>query len=66
MAHLNCPGPENEGPKTGRMLGRCYKTSEEKIEMRHYRLGEGLGRKRNSNCPESLKKRTKASDLLNK
>ena len=60
MPHLNHTGPEQKGPKTGRKLGKCK--DKEKSE---YKLGEGMGLKRNSeeNC-EGKGKRIKSSKLF--
>jgi hypothetical protein len=43
MAHLNHRGPEEKGPKTGRMLGLCKLKSDESSE---FKLGEGRGLRR--------------------
>jgi hypothetical protein len=45
MAHLNHMGPEEKGPKTGRMLGKCHKVEEEKKMQKAYTLGKGIGKK---------------------
>lgn len=41
MPKLNHTGPENEGPKTGRNLGICHKTEEEKAEIGELGIGQG-------------------------
>lgn len=42
MPKLNHTGPEGEGPKTGRKLGKCENTGEEKGNTGE--LGIGLGK----------------------
>jgi len=45
MPKLDRTGPEGEGSKTGRKLGKCSNaTDKEKLE----KLGKGMGKKRNS------------------
>jgi hypothetical protein len=45
MPKLNGTGPEGEGSKSGRNLGKCSETSdEEKLN----KLGKGMGKKRHS------------------
>jgi hypothetical protein len=41
MPSLNHTGPENEGPKTGRKLGKCHKTEAEKSGIGELGIGEG-------------------------
>jgi hypothetical protein len=41
MTKLNHKGPENEGQKTGRKLGKCLKTEEEQSEIGKLGVGEG-------------------------
>lgn len=41
MAHLNHRGPEENGPKTGRKLGLCRKTEEEKKSTGEMGIGMG-------------------------
>jgi hypothetical protein len=64
MAHLNHRGPEEKGPKTGRMLGNCKKTDKEKTLSKEYHLGKGLGRKRKGTCNDLGGNRNKSSDLF--
>jgi hypothetical protein len=64
MAHLNHRGPEEKGPKTGRMLGNCHKTAEEQAKSDKHRLGKGLGRRRKGNCDGSRGQRNRASELF--
>jgi hypothetical protein len=44
MPHLDHTGPEKEGPKTGRKLGKCHKTDDEQLLSGE--LGKGLGKRR--------------------
>ncbi len=64
MAHLNHMGPENQGPKTGRMLGICHKTYEEIKESSGYKLGEGLGRKKKKGCGKGKASRSRSSEIF--
>lgn len=65
MAHLNHKGPEDKGPKTGRMLGKCHKTDKEKqIISKKYNLGKGMGRKKRKVCAEGKGNRLRASELF--
>jgi hypothetical protein len=41
MSRLNLKGPENEGQKTGRKLGKCYKTEKEQSKIGELGVGEG-------------------------
>jgi len=43
MPKMNGTGPDGKGPKTGRGLGRCRKTSQEEISSD---LGKGMGKRR--------------------
>lgn len=62
MAHLNHKGPEEKGPKTGRMLGKCRKTDEEQEQTQHYELGKGLGRHHKNSCTKGRGSRNQAGD----
>ena len=42
---MNSTGPEGQGPKTGRGLGKCKKNSS---EIGISKLGKGLGKRRKS------------------
>lgn len=64
MAHLNRKGPENKGPKTGRMLGKCYKTSEEQIVSAAYPLGKGMGKKKQRDCNAEKGSRSRAYKMI--
>jgi len=57
MPHLNGSGPENEGSKTGRKLGKCHKTEKEQSEIGV--LGKGMGKHRHSEDKEGKGKRLK-------
>lgn len=45
MPRMNSTGPEGQGPKTGRGLGKCKKISSEGVINK---LGKGLGKRRKS------------------
>ena len=62
MPHLNHTGPEGEGPKSGRKLGKCRKKEEETIQ---YQLGQGMGKSRKSSGDSGKGKRLKSSKLFN-
>jgi len=57
MPQLNHKGPEGEGPKTGRKLGNCHKTTNEVSETGT--PGKGLGKRRHSGGGQGLGKRLK-------
>jgi len=46
MPHLDHTGPQNEGPKTGRKLGKCHKSFDEQALAGE--LGVGLGKRKHS------------------
>ena len=46
MPKLNHTGPQGEGPKTGRLLGKCQKTETDIEQQRE--LGIGMAMRRNS------------------
>jgi hypothetical protein len=54
MPRMNGTGPEGEGPKTGRGLGKCKKTSPEEISEK---IGKRLGKRRKSGGGEGMGKR---------
>lgn len=57
MPKLNGTGPEGEGSQTGRKLGKCSNaTDKEKLE----KLGQGMGKKRNSQGEYGEGKRLKS------
>lgn len=56
MPKMNGTGPEGKGPKTGRGMGRCKKTSENNDENK---LGKGMGKRRKSGGGEGRGKRLK-------
>jgi hypothetical protein len=57
MPHLNHTGPENEGPKTGRKLGKCTDTVGEQTPVGI--LGKGQGKRRLSGGGKGKGKRLK-------
>jgi len=59
MPHLNSTGPDGQGPKTGRGLGKCKKLSPEELLAR---LGKGQGKRRKADGGIGKGKRLK-SDL---
>jgi hypothetical protein len=63
MPKLNHSGPMGEGPKTGRILGKCHKT-ETDIEQQGA-LGAGMAKRRNSGGGEGKGKRIKYYKTLN-
>jgi len=56
MPQMNGTGPEGKGPKTGRGLGRCKKSTPEELNEK---LGKGLGKRRKSGGGEGRGKRLK-------
>lgn len=42
MPHLNHTGPEGEGPKTGRKLGKCKKKQDETDNPEILGIGRGM------------------------
>lgn len=57
MPRLDGTGPEGEGSRTGRKLGKCSSaTYSEKLQQ----LGKGMGKKRNSGGGEGQGKRLKS------
>jgi hypothetical protein len=58
MPKMNGTGPEGKGPKTGRGLGRCKKTSPEELKKK---LGEGMGKRRKSGGGDGKGSRLKYS-----
>jgi hypothetical protein len=44
MPHLNHSGPEGQGHKTGRMLGKCHKTESELQEKGQFGIGQAKRR----------------------
>lgn len=57
MPHLNHTGPESEGSKTGRKLGKCRKTEEEQLQAGT--LGKGLAVRRHTGGGPGKGKRIK-------
>jgi hypothetical protein len=57
MPNLDHNGPENEGPKTGRKLGKCHKTATEIAETGI--LGLGMGKRHHSGGGQGKGKRLK-------
>ncbi len=56
MPHLNGTGPDGQGPKTGRGLGKCKNIPEQEVLKK---LGKGLGKRRKSGGGEGEGKRLK-------
>jgi hypothetical protein len=63
MPKLNHTGPEGEGAKTGRKLGKCAKTEIEKTKTGE--LGKGLRKRHHSGDGEGEGKRLKYNQPLN-
>jgi len=57
MPQMNGKGPENNGPGTGRGLGRCCKNS---VIETGDKLGKGLGLRRNAGGGKGMGKRLKS------
>ena len=53
MANMNGKGPDNNGSKSGRGLGKCVKIDGEKKPT--YVLGIGMGKRRKAGNNEILK-----------
>lgn len=60
MAHLNHKGPDEEGTRTGRELGKCTKDSDDS------KLGKDRGIKRRSGGGKGRGLRLKATKLFKK
>lgn len=59
MSGLDKKGPENQGPKTGRGLGRCSKTPEkEKISL----LGKGMAKRNRAGSGSGQGKRLRSEN----
>lgn len=54
MSKMNGTGPEGQGPKTGRGLGKCKKTSKQELNKE---IGKGMGKRRKSGGGEGMGKR---------
>ncbi|MDA3930232.1 MAG: DUF5320 family protein [Prolixibacteraceae bacterium] len=59
MSRLNHKGPENEGAKTGRKLGKCKKVQGEETD---FQFGQGMGMKRRVGGGEGQAKRLHTYD----
>lgn len=59
MPHLNHTGPEGEGPKTGRKLGKCIKKKEETDNSNE--LGTSRGMRKHSGSGIGKGKRLKSN-----
>lgn len=57
MPQINGTGPEGNGPKTGRGLGKCKKDSSEVVKAK---LGDGMGKRRKSGGGAGKGKRLKS------
>lgn len=64
MPHLNHTGPSGEGPKTGRIRGKCQKTASDQEQQGA--LGTGMAKRRNSGGGTGKGKRIKYYLTLNK
>jgi len=56
MPKMNGTGPEGKGPKTGRGLGKCKKSTPEELNEN---LGKGMGKRRKSGGGKGMGKRLK-------
>ena len=61
MPHLDHTGPESKGPKTGRKLGHCRITEEEKKDKGI--MGKGMGKKLHSGGGKGKGKRKKYNQI---
>lgn len=61
MPNLNHTGPEGKGPKTGRKLGKCHKTTEEQTSVGN--LGTGQGKRRQSGGGKGKGRRLKIQSV---
>ncbi|MBN2349176.1 MAG: DUF5320 domain-containing protein [Bacteroidales bacterium] len=61
MPHLNQTGPQGKGPKTGRKLGSCNDSHEEKLS----KLGKGLGKRRKQGGGTGKGKRRLSGKIAN-
>lgn len=59
MPKLNGTGPEGDGSRSGRKLGKCSETAEEE---KLNKLGKGLGKKRHAGGGEGRGKRLKSNE----
>lgn len=57
MPHLDYTGPDGDGPKTGRKLGKCKKTEQDVKET--VEIGKGLAKHRHSDKSSGKGKRIK-------
>jgi hypothetical protein len=57
MPQMNGTGPEGQGSKTGRGLGKCKKNSPEELLTK---LGKGLGKRRKADGGTGKGKRLKS------
>ena len=48
MPKMDHTGPEGEGPRTGRRLGRCRQPDDSFAESEKFELGQGMGLRRKS------------------
>lgn len=61
MPHMDGTGPEGKGKLTGRKLGNCQKSTDEKILSK---LGVGMGKRRNAGGGEGGKRRLKGGNRI--
>lgn len=58
MPKMDNTGPEGQGPRTGRNLGRC---AQKDSETPSGRIGEGMGKRRKGDCGEGKGKRLRSN-----
>ena len=54
MPKMNGTGPEGQGPKTGRGLGKCNKASKQELNKE---IGKGMAKRRKAGGGEGMGKR---------
>ena len=58
MPKLDHTGPEGQGPRSGRNLGKCSKKDG---DIPSGKLGEGMGKRRKGDCGEGKGKRLRSN-----
>ncbi len=53
---MNGSGPEGQGPRTGRGLGKCKEISKDEVEQK---IGKGMGKRRKTGGGKGMGKRLK-------
>ena len=66
MPKLNHTGPENEGSKTGRKLGKCHKTEEERSGIGELGTGEGKRHHSGGDMGKGRRLKYNQTEIINK